>query len=122
MEEPQDRQPERDEGQSPQQRGELVGKVRREEGVEFTFYDAQEPASVAAGLVESDHALVITDPLLVPPKRLAMRLRELLVRTVHSYAFAVLRLQAQLQDLPPPRLLSGPDQDVVIVPVGKMFE
>ena len=40
--------------------------------------------------------------------------RELLVRTVHSYAFAVLRLQAQLQDLPPPRLLSGPDQDVVI--------
>ncbi|PZS39014.1 MAG: ATP-dependent DNA helicase [Pseudonocardiales bacterium] len=40
--------------------------------------------------------------------------RDLLVRTVHSYAFAVLRLQAQLQDLPPPRLLSGPDQDVVI--------
>ena len=40
--------------------------------------------------------------------------RELLVRTVHSYAFAVLRTQAQLQDLPPPRLLSGPDQDVVI--------
>ena len=55
--------------------------LRREEGIEFTFYDAQEPASVAAGLVESDHALVITDPLLVPPKRLAMRLRELLVRT-----------------------------------------
>ncbi|PYQ47913.1 MAG: hypothetical protein DMF59_17510 [Acidobacteria bacterium] len=44
--------------------------LRREEGIEFTFYDAQEPASVAAGLVESDH-----------PKRLAMRLRELLVRT-----------------------------------------
>lgn len=40
--------------------------------------------------------------------------REPLVRTVHSYAFAVLRLQAALQDLPPPRLLSGPDQDVVI--------
>ncbi|MGH3549489.1 MAG: ATP-dependent helicase [Pseudonocardiaceae bacterium] len=40
--------------------------------------------------------------------------REPLVRTVHSYAFAVLRLQAALHDLPPPRLLSGPDQDVVI--------
>ncbi|MGH3809907.1 MAG: ATP-dependent helicase [Pseudonocardiaceae bacterium] len=40
--------------------------------------------------------------------------REPLVRTVHSYAFAVLRLHASLQDLPPPRLLSGPDQDVVI--------
>ncbi|MGH3987296.1 MAG: ATP-dependent helicase, partial [Pseudonocardiaceae bacterium] len=40
--------------------------------------------------------------------------REPLVRTVHSYAFAVLRLQASLQDLPPPRLLSGPEQDVVV--------
>ncbi|MEO7196772.1 MAG: ATP-dependent DNA helicase [Pseudonocardiaceae bacterium] len=40
--------------------------------------------------------------------------REPLVRTVHSYAFAVLRLQASLRDLPPPRLLSGPEQDVVI--------
>ncbi|MDQ3761134.1 MAG: ATP-dependent helicase [Actinomycetota bacterium] len=40
--------------------------------------------------------------------------REPLVRTVHSYAFAVLRLRASLQDLPPPRLLSGPEQDVVI--------
>ncbi|PZS19884.1 MAG: ATP-dependent DNA helicase [Pseudonocardiales bacterium] len=40
--------------------------------------------------------------------------REPLVRTVHSYAFAVLRMQAALHDLPPPRLLSGPDQDVVI--------
>lgn len=40
--------------------------------------------------------------------------REPLVRTVHSYAFSVLRLQASLQDAPPPRLLSGPEQDVVI--------
>ncbi|MGQ0719124.1 MAG: ATP-dependent helicase [Pseudonocardiales bacterium] len=40
--------------------------------------------------------------------------REPLVRTVHSYAFAVLRLQASLQDLPPPRLLSGAEQDVVV--------
>lgn len=40
--------------------------------------------------------------------------REPLVRTVHSYAFAVLRLQASLHDAPPPRLLSGPEQDVVI--------
>ena len=33
---------------------------------------------------------------------------------VHSYAFGVLRLQAALDDLPPPRLLSGPEQDVVV--------
>jgi superfamily I DNA/RNA helicase/RecB family exonuclease len=40
--------------------------------------------------------------------------REPLVRTVHSYAFAVLRLQSSLYELPPPRLLSGPEQDVVV--------
>ena len=40
--------------------------------------------------------------------------REPMVRTVHSYAFAVLRLQAQLHGTPPPRLLSGPDQDAWI--------
>jgi superfamily I DNA/RNA helicase/RecB family exonuclease len=40
--------------------------------------------------------------------------REPLVRTVHSYAFGVLRLQATLRGTPPPRLLSGPDQDAVI--------
>jgi superfamily I DNA/RNA helicase/RecB family exonuclease len=40
--------------------------------------------------------------------------REPLVRTVHSYAFGVLRLRAVLSDTPPPRLLSGPDQDAVV--------
>ncbi|WP_433871504.1 ATP-dependent helicase [Saccharopolyspora sp. CA-218241] len=39
---------------------------------------------------------------------------EPLVRTVHSYAFAVLRLQAARDELPPPQLLNGPDQDVLI--------
>ena len=39
---------------------------------------------------------------------------EPLVRTVHSYAFAVLRTQAVLTEAPPPRLLSGPEQDAVI--------
>ena len=55
--------------------------LKKEDGAEFAFYDPQEPASLAAGLVESDHALVITDPLLLPPKRLATRLREILVHT-----------------------------------------
>ncbi|HNP56122.1 ATP-dependent DNA helicase [Gordonia sp. UBA7599] len=40
--------------------------------------------------------------------------REPLVRTVHSYAFAVLRLQAQAHDNPPPRLITGSEQDVVL--------
>ncbi|MFD9735130.1 ATP-dependent helicase [Umezawaea sp. NPDC059074] len=40
--------------------------------------------------------------------------REPLVRTVHSYAFAVLRSQAVLAGDPPPRLLSGPEQDALV--------
>jgi len=55
--------------------------LRKEEGLEFAFYDSQEPASLAAGLVESDHVLVVTDPLLLPPRKLATRLREVLVHT-----------------------------------------
>ncbi|QIZ39584.1 ATP-dependent helicase [Saccharopolyspora sp. ASAGF58] len=39
---------------------------------------------------------------------------EPLVRTVHSYAFAVLRLQAVRDQLPPPQLLNGPDQDALV--------
>lgn len=44
----------------------------------------------------------------------ARTIREPIVRTVHSYAFALLRLQANAQQVPPPRLLSGPEQDVVV--------
>ncbi|MDV6013845.1 ATP-dependent DNA helicase [Haloechinothrix sp. LS1_15] len=40
--------------------------------------------------------------------------REPLVRTVHSYAFGVLRAQANQAGMAPPRLLSGPEQDAVI--------
>ncbi|WP_422647252.1 ATP-dependent helicase [Actinoalloteichus caeruleus] len=40
--------------------------------------------------------------------------REPMVRTVHSYAFGILRREALLVGAPPPRLLSGPDQDAVI--------
>lgn len=41
-------------------------------------------------------------------------LREPLVRTVHSYAFAILRLQAQAHNNPLPRLITGSEQDVVL--------
>ncbi|MFD2421969.1 ATP-dependent helicase [Amycolatopsis pigmentata] len=44
----------------------------------------------------------------------AHTIREPIVRTVHSYAFALLRLQAGVQEMPSPRLLSGPEQDVVV--------
>jgi superfamily I DNA/RNA helicase/RecB family exonuclease len=41
-------------------------------------------------------------------------IREPLVRTVHSYAFAVLRLAAQRTGDPPPRLVTGTEQDGII--------
>ncbi|TCK26451.1 UvrD-like helicase family protein [Pseudonocardia endophytica] len=40
--------------------------------------------------------------------------REMLVRTVHSYAFGVLRLHAAQHEDPPPRLLASAEQDVVV--------
>ena len=40
--------------------------------------------------------------------------REPLVRTVHSYAFAVLRLAAQRKGDPPPRLITSAEQDGII--------
>src|SRR6266511_2225551 len=55
--------------------------LRRDVEVELCLYDPDEPASYAVGDIESDHVLVITDPLLVPPPRLAPRLRELLVQS-----------------------------------------
>ena len=41
-------------------------------------------------------------------------IREPLVRTLHSYAFAVLRLAAQRTGDPPPRLVTGTEQDGII--------
>lgn len=40
--------------------------------------------------------------------------REPLVRTLHSYAFAILRRHAEAYGNPPPRLLTGAEQDVVL--------
>ena len=41
-------------------------------------------------------------------------IREPLVRTLHSYAFAILRLAARRTGDPPPRLITGTEQDGVI--------
>lgn len=49
-----------------------------------------------------------------PDDTLPRAVREPLVRTVHSYAFSVLRLHAFLRNVPGPRLLSGPEQDAVV--------
>ena len=44
----------------------------------------------------------------------AAAVREPLVRTIHSYAFAVLRLAAQRNGDPPPRLITSAEQDGII--------
>ncbi|MGH8862639.1 MAG: UvrD-helicase domain-containing protein, partial [Jatrophihabitantaceae bacterium] len=46
--------------------------------------------------------------------RLGRTVREPLARTLHSYAFGVLRMANVAQGLPAPRLLSGPEQDVIL--------
>ncbi|MFF0147129.1 superfamily I DNA/RNA helicase [Amycolatopsis sulphurea] len=48
------------------------------------------------------------------PSALPRTVSEPLVRTVHSYAFSLLRLEARAEELPPPRLLAGAEQDVVV--------
>jgi superfamily I DNA/RNA helicase len=49
--------------------------------------------------------------------------REPLVRTVHSYAFGVLRLHAARNGDPPPRLLASAEQDAVVrdLLAGELF-
>jgi superfamily I DNA/RNA helicase/RecB family exonuclease len=54
----------------------------------------------------------ITSALLSAGDRAVVR--EPLVRTVHSYAFAVLRLAAQRNGDPPPRLITSSEQDGII--------
>ena len=56
----------------------------------------------------------ITRRVLRPYRRVRGALREPLVQTVHSYAFAILRLQAAAHGNPPPRLITGSEQDVVL--------
>ena len=46
--------------------------------------------------------------------RLGRTAREPLARTFHSYAFGVLRMAAVADGLPAPRLLTGPEQDVIV--------
>ncbi|MEO8035848.1 MAG: class I SAM-dependent methyltransferase [Acidobacteriota bacterium] len=53
----------------------------RRDGGEFRLYDPEEPASFAAAPLEGEYALVITDPLLVPPPHLGARLRAVLAET-----------------------------------------
>ena len=52
--------------------------LRAAGGVEMVFYSPDEPASFAASSIDHDFTLVVTDPLLLPPAKLATRLRDTL--------------------------------------------
>ncbi len=60
---------------------------------------AQAKAAITATLLSSGDRAVVREPL---------------VRTLHSYAFAVLRLAAQRNGSPPPRLITSAEQDCII--------
>lgn len=56
----------------------------------------------------------LTATLLSGPADGPVAVREPLVRSVHAYAFAVLRLAAQRAGDPPPRLITGAEQDSIV--------
>ena len=76
---------------------------------------------VEAGEITPDQALVLTFSRRAAAElreRIAARLdrtiREPIARTFHSYAFGLLRANAARRGEPAPRLLSGPEQDLVV--------
>ena len=89
--------------------------LRREEDIEFAYYDPEEPASVASGMIESDHALIITECLVHyhPLDRAAgvpARLRTA-IRTGHD---PVRNRRAALMEVFTPREL----ESVLVIPSG----
>ncbi len=65
-----------------------------------------------SGRIGTPERSALTRALLGPGSVAAVR--EPLVRTVHSYAYAVLRRAAERAEDPPPRLLTGAEQDAII--------
>ncbi|MFD3591743.1 ATP-dependent helicase [Nocardia sp. NPDC058640] len=79
--------------------------------------DGADPESVLV-LTHTKHAAAaLRDAIthqLGPAAGIAGASREPMVRTLHSYAFSVLRRHADLHGNPPPRLLTGAEQDAVL--------
>lgn len=77
-------------------------------------------ARIVSG-VDPEHILVLTFSRRAAAElraritqRVQVTVREPLARTFHSYAYGLLRRAAQLRGEPPPRLLTGAEQDLLI--------
>ncbi|MFD4402654.1 PD-(D/E)XK nuclease family protein [Nocardia sp. NPDC058499] len=85
-----------------------------------TFAGTDHPLATGASAAEADHlAGKASDPSLSLPGTasglpISGATREPLARTIHSYAFGILRRQAARHGNPPPRLLTGAEQDAVL--------
>jgi 2-polyprenyl-3-methyl-5-hydroxy-6-metoxy-1,4-benzoquinol methylase len=80
---------------------------RGDEQGPLIFYEPEEPAADVAGDVDAEHVLVITDPLLIPPARLGVRLRDVLTSSGTSAALPVsneAKHPQQLRNPPAPYL------------------
>jgi superfamily I DNA/RNA helicase/RecB family exonuclease len=84
------------------------------------IHGGTDPESVllltGSGRISAQARSALTAKLL-GPQNIGARpavIREPLVRSVHSYAFAVLRLAAQRAGGPPPRLVTSAEQDAII--------
>jgi SAM-dependent methyltransferase len=74
-------------------------------GAALYFYDPEEHARDAVAGVEEEHLLVVTDPILMPPPRLAERLLDLLSTHRAAAALPVSNKAQNDQQLRPPAAL-----------------